>query len=327
MDALREISTKFENVPDKILSLGEPIFMAFECYVLEKATNSGYLYLAVNPQDGRAVTLCRRKTFIGSGDIKAADALFEKLKQSGIAGYGQLMADRKFGKQMTLKNVKEIMSEVFREILPHHGFSLRESQAKLADEIMAALNRRQVMLAEGETGTGKTWAYLVAAILSKRGRVNDFWNMGFYPKMQYVEMAHMPIVVSTSSIALQKALVDDYIPMLSNILMAHGVIEKPITAVLRKGRGHYVCERKLRVHLKNEADHETKIALATLLKKASKQANIDLMELPELSPYTKRRISVPNRCAYDCPYYSDCAYMEFRDKAQSNRIDISEPQR
>ena len=327
MDALREISTNLGDVPDDILCLGEPIFMAYGCYVLEKAMDGGYSYLAVNPQGGRAVTLCQRKTFIGSGDAKTTIALLEKLTQSGIAGHGQLMVDRKFGKQMTLKNVWEIMSEIFREILPQHGFGLRGSQAKLADEIMEALNRRQVMLAEGETGTGKTWAYLVAAILSKRGRVNDFWNMGFYPKMQYVEMAHMPIVVSTSSIALQKALVDDYIPMLSDILTAHGIIEKPITAVLRKGRGHYVCERKLRVHIKNEADHETKIALATLLKKVSKQANIDLMELPELSPYTKRRISVPNRCTYDCPYNAGCAYMEFRDKAQSNRIDISEPQR
>ena len=101
------------------------------------------------------------------------------------------------------------------------------------------------MLAEAEVGTGKTFAYLVAAILAKRGRLNDFWNKGFYPKMSYVDMAQMPIVIATSSIALQKAILKEYIPALSEILMDYGIIKTPITAVLRKGREHYVCDRNL----------------------------------------------------------------------------------
>ena len=258
MEIMREVITNLEDVPSKVSLLGEPIMLAYGCYVVERQAEDGYAYLAVNPDKGRVELLSRRKTFISYNDIKAQAALISRLRQSSIAGYGRLVVDRKFGEQLTLSRCKEILSTVFNDIMPSYGFAVRDSQVELAEEILEALNRRQVFLAEGETGTGKTWAYLIAAILIKRGRCNDYWNMGYYPKMQYMDMAHMPIVVATSSIALQNALVDEYIPMLSGILLEQGIIETPITAVLRKGRGHYVCERKLRAHIKNEAEPSTK---------------------------------------------------------------------
>ena len=322
MDFMREISTRLEDVPQRVLTLGEPIMVAYDCYIVEQRTESGYVYLAVNPKSGRMEILSRRKTFISHNDTNAVNVLLEKLKHSGIAGYGQLSADRKFGEQISLNKCKEIMSVIFGELLPSYGFAVRQAQVELAAEILDSLNRRQVMLAEGETGTGKTWAYLIAAILMKRGRTNDYWNMGYYPKMQYIHMAHMPIVVSTSSIALQKALVEDYIPMLSRILLAHGIIDTPITAVLRKGRGHYVCERKLRSHIKNEAHPAIHADLTTILKKVAKGTNIGLSEISCISAYTKRKICVPARCDYNCPHCTKCAYMDFRNNAQSSKIDI-----
>ena len=156
---------------------------------------------------------------------------------------------------------------VFKEVLPEYGYSTREEQIDLAAEMLEAINRRQIMLAEGETGTGKTLAYLVASIIVKRGRLNDFWNMGYYPKMQYTDMAHMPIVVATSSIALQQAIVTDYIPKISKILLDAGIIKTPITSVLRKGRGHYLCKRRLKLFIQNETDSKTQAMLQVLLKK------------------------------------------------------------
>ena len=322
MDVLQEVTTDLEAAPLKWQLLGDPVFMAYGCYVYEKSTDNGYIYTAVNPQSGKTEVLCHRKTFIGHGDTKVITAIADKLKKSDIAGYSRLLADRKYGENITLGKCAEIMDAIFYEIMPRYGYAVRESQAELAQEMLGAISRRQVMLAEGETGTGKTWAYLVAAILVKRGRVDDFWNKGYYPDMQYIDMAHMPIVVATSSIALQKALVNDYIPRLSGMLQNHGIIDKPITAVLRKGRGHYVCERKLRAHQKNESDPETKNSLTAILKTLNKKINVDLMELSGLSAYTKRKICVPNHCDHNCPYYSGCAYLDFRSKAQSREIDI-----
>ena len=320
MNFEHEVSTNIESVPHEILELGEPLLMAFGCYLLERRTDSGYVYLAVNDHSGKYEVLSRRKTFINHSDGKAFESLVAKIKQSSIAGHSFLSIDRRFGEQIDLGKCKDVMRAMFTELLPQYGFATRKSQMELAEEILEAINRRQIILAEGETGTGKTWAYLMAAILIKRGRVNDFWNMGYYPEMQYVDMAHMPIVVATSSIALQKALVNDYIPMLSQIMMAHGIIDSPITSVLRKGRGHYVCERKLRTVIANESDWAVREVYEDLLRKSKR--NIDLMEVTSLNAYGKRKIAVPSRCSYNCPYYTTCSYMKFRNSAQSSEIDI-----
>jgi len=99
------------------------------------------------------------------------------------------------------------LNTVFTEVLPRYDFTIREEQLSLAHNILDAISRRMVILAEAGVGTGKTLSYLVAAVIAKRARLNGYWNMSFYTGTPYVEMAHMPIVVATSSIALQKAIV------------------------------------------------------------------------------------------------------------------------
>jgi ATP-dependent DNA helicase DinG len=142
--------------------------------------------------------------------------------------------------------------------------------------------------------------------------------MSLYPKMPYAVMPKMPIVVATSSIALQKAIMTEYIPELSNILIESGVIRKPLTAVLRKGKEHYICERKLRAHLKFESSTIAKRTLESLLLPS---ATIDLSEV-DVTPHVKRKISVSGRCFDTCPYRETCQYNDFRNKTQSPDIDI-----
>ena len=52
-----------------------------------------------------------------------------------------------------------------------------------------------------------------------------------------------PIIISTSSIALQNAVLTEYLPLLSCVLMADGILTKPLKAVIRKGKSHYVLRR------------------------------------------------------------------------------------
>ena len=54
-----------------------------------------------------------------------------------------------------------------------------------------------------------------------------------------------PVVVSTSSIALQKAILTEYIPFLSRVLLEQGIIQSPLRAVVRKGKEHFVCDNRL----------------------------------------------------------------------------------
>jgi ATP-dependent DNA helicase DinG len=304
------------GAPARFFVGGAPILYAYGCALLELDTGEYFVYKAVNLESGKTEALGRRKNPLVTSEV---GKMAERIRTSKVAGASRLEADRPYGQRIGIAKCREILNAVFRQILPQHGYAIRKEQIALADSILDTIYNRTVTLAEAEVGTGKTLAYLVAAILAKRGRLNDCWNKAYYPKMSYVDMAQMPIVIATSSIALQKAILTEYIPALSEILLGYGIIKTPITAVLRKGREHYVCERNLRSCLSFESNGGTKQTLRKLL---IPNAPIDIAEIENLDRYTKRKIAVPNKCVCGCPHRDSCAYLRFREHANSPAIDI-----
>ena len=123
-----------------------------------------------------------------------------------------------------------IAEKTFREILPRHGMAVREEQLALCHEVLDTLYNKEISLCEAGVGTGKTLAYLVGCIL---------WQMHRPERMK------LPIVISTSSVALQDAILTEYLPDLSAILLDEGIITAPITAVVRKGKERFVCDARL----------------------------------------------------------------------------------
>ena len=83
-----------------------------------------------------------------------------------------------------------VAEKIFREILPRHGMAVREEQIALCHEVLDTLYNKEISLCEAGVGTGKTLAYLVACIL---------WQMNRPERMK------LPIVISTSSVALHPA--------------------------------------------------------------------------------------------------------------------------
>ena len=225
---------------------GEPLLYAFNCALLERDAETTFIYTAVNLTSGKSEIISRRKNQLTTSGV---DAIVERLRKSSVARAKRYETERSVGEAIPTDNALDILLRIFESILPEHGYSIRKEQIDLAKHILGAIGNRGVTLAEAEVGTGKTLAYLVPAIIAKRGRFNDFKNLSLYPKMQYADMSKMPIVMATSSIALQRAIMTEYIPELSRILLESGVINKPLTAVLRKGKEHYLCERNLRTHL------------------------------------------------------------------------------
>lgn len=316
MNFEREISRNIpSNLPKHYLKHGIPILTAYGCILFERDTGGSFIYTAINLDSGRTEILSRRTYPLTTSGV---ETMIEKLRRSSVVGAGRLEAERLFGEKIALAKCRETMLAIFNEILPLHGYNVRAEQVSLAEHILDAISRRHISLAEAEVGTGKTLAYLIPAILAKRGRLNDFWNMGLYA-VPYVKTAHMPIVIATSSIALQKAIVTDYIPELSRILMTHGIVKTPLTAVIRKGREHYICERNLRSHIFFEHNQKMKSILNELLEP---RAPIDIAEIEYITPHVKRKISVPIRCYDNCPFRDGCAYLHFREQAGSAVIDI-----
>ena len=210
-----------DNTPARYLANGTFIFAAYGCALTERQTKSGmYVYTTINLTTGTSVILSRRKRKL---DENGFPAMAAKISALPFRGKSRLCVDKKPGESAREFALTETAKHIFKEILPQHGYAVRENQVKLAEHILDITGRRSITLAESEVGTGKTHAYLVAAALAKRGRLNDFWLQGCYPSQSCVGAAHMPVVISTSSIALQKAIDTDYIPELSRILLLHGV--------------------------------------------------------------------------------------------------------
>ena len=197
------------GLPGHEYAEGKPLFTAYGCVLYEKETPKGYSYRAQNLESSHTVRIGYRKEPMGETQYEKTA---EKIRTLPIAGRGYYEADRPAGEKLPRQKLERILTHVFHRLLPEHGFRLRQPQAELAAHILDTLCGRHVTLAEAEVGIGKTLAYLVATALVKRGRVNDFWFRGAFAGQNWADSAHLPVVVSTSSIALQNALVREYIP-------------------------------------------------------------------------------------------------------------------
>ena len=152
--------------------------------------------------------------------------------------------------QYQRKAHKEI-DTIFLKLLPGAGLSVREEQVKLSHQMLDTLLEGKIALCDAGVGIGKTYAYLVACILMRRYAAA--MGGGYLCDKR-------PVVISTSSIALQEAIIQEYIPFLSEVFLEAGLIETPLKAIVRKGKEHFVCDNRLEVRLaairekpKNEA--------------------------------------------------------------------------
>ena len=196
-----------------------------------------------------------------------------------------------------------MVEQIFREILPRRGMAVREEQIALCHEVLDTLYNKEISLCEAGVGIGKTLAYLVACILWQMHRPNQL---------------KMPVVISTSSVALQDAILNEYLPDLSAVLLAEGIITKPITAVVRKGKERFVCDALL-------AERQAKaISKGSRQKGSLRMAEnvLDLDHIPGLSRYDRCRICVPQSCPHDCFLRLDCRYQQYLRDSMKPDIQI-----
>ena len=196
-----------------------------------------------------------------------------------------------------------MVEQIFREILPRRGMAVREEQIALCHEVLDTLYNKEISLCEAGVGIGKTLAYLVACIL---------WQMHRPSQLK------MPVAISTSSVALQDAILNEYLPDLSAVLLSEGIITAPITAVIRKGKERFVCDARL-------AERQAKaISKGSRQKGSLRMAEnvFDLDHIPGLSRYDRCRICVPQSCPHDCFLHLDCRYQQYLRDSRKSDIQI-----
>lgn len=282
----------FKEKEDAVLLVGD-------CVLLEREKGERISYRVININNLSTKHLFTRKQPV---DRKQYEEIADRIKEMEISRMENVREELS-GSQ----RAEKLLAFLFDTILPKHGMSLREKQKELSMEMLSALQRNKLALCEAEVGTGKTHAYILALTIH---------NLFSEKKA--------PAVISTSTIALQKALTEEYIPQISAILLEHHIIDHPLSFAVRKGKSHYVCDSRLKTyeesvrHMQRERD----AGLLEELKKLQGQEEykLDLDNAP-LTPHIKEKINVC-RCRDNCPYVMFCRFMNFCKKCLSGTYDF-----
>ena len=207
------------------------------------------------------------------------------------------------------KRAHQEVEKIFRVLLPEQGLAVREEQIRLCHEMLDTLLGERIALCDAGVGIGKTYAYLVACVLMRKYSI--LMERNSLPKQH-------PVVVSTSSIALQKAILSEYVPFLSRVLVEQGIIQTPLRAVVRKGKEHFVCDNRLeqrieaiRYKQKNAVQREALLSLR-------KHYDMDIVK--DLSGFDRRLVCVPKFCPRECPGRQTCRYQRYLEESKKQDV-------
>lgn len=178
-----------------------------------------------------------------------------------------------------------------------HGYSARTQQLEMASAISDAIANNSQLVAEAGTGTGKTFAYLVPALLTG-GKV----------------------IISTGTKNLQDQLYNRDLPNIRDALKV------PVTVAMLKGRSNYVCHYHL-----ERASQEGRFAsrddakylhvINTFAQHSKTGDKSELNTVPEDATIWPSVTSTRDNCiGQDCAFYKDCFVMEARKQALSADI-------
>lgn len=178
------------------------------------------------------------------------------------------------------------------------GWEHREGQLAMADAVERALGEERHLFVEAGTGTGKTLAYLVPAVLSGRR-----------------------IVVSTATRALQEQIHGKDLPMVAEALGAHGVTFR---AAMMKGLANYVCLRRLGEARGNREHANDCRDLSRILAWLTETETGDRAEIPDLpedsDAWRDVASSSETRIGARCDFFERCFVTRMRREAQDAQI-------
>ena len=178
------------------------------------------------------------------------------------------------------------------------GYEAREGQRAMAAAVADTIDHGGTLLAEAGTGTGKTLAYLIPAILSRQR-----------------------VLVSTGTKNLQEQIFFKDLPALRDAL---GI---PFTATLMKGRSNYLCLHRWELFQAQPADALTSFVPLELIRSWARQTETgdraELRDLPDDFPAWKEVAADAETClGNECPRYGDCFVTLMRQRAAESDVVI-----
>ena len=174
-----------------------------------------------------------------------------------------------------------------------NGFSYRSQQLEMAEKVAEAMADGSVLITEAGTGTGKTFAYLVPALLSG-----------------------LKVIISTGTKNLQDQLYHRDLPLIKDLLAV------PASVALLKGRSNYLCIHRMDNAL-SEGRLRSRELVDQLMEIRSWSGKTRFGDIAELSSIPENShiwpivtSTVDNCLGAECPSYSTCHLVEARRRSQ-----------
>ena len=225
---------------------------------------------------------------------RAASAAAKTSRMLDEADDGSVEAPHHAGGKGVARRLVE-SSDAVRQGLDYQS---RDGQLAMMDAVERALRDDRHLFVEAGTGTGKTLAYLLPALLSGK-----------------------KVVVSTATIALQEQIFQKDLPLARAIVEEEGV---PVRAALMKGLSNYVCKRRLAEALASSASPAL-LRLADWERESQTGDRAEAGFLPEDDPtFSLVSSSTDTRIGVECKYYDACHVTQMRREAErANLVVVS----
>ena len=178
----------------------------------------------------------------------------------------------------------------------------RPQQLEMAAAVEDAFANKHHLLVEAGTGVGKSFAYLIPAI-------------------DWAIRNHKRVVISTHTIALQEQLIEKDIPLIRS------VYPDEFSAVLIKGRGNYLCQRRLKQArgrqnylFDNDRQLESLWTIEQWANDTTDGSLASLPQVPELGVWDRVCAEQGNCMGKKCEFYDNCFWQAAKRRMHSGNI-------
>ncbi|MBX3414889.1 MAG: DEAD/DEAH box helicase family protein [Pirellulales bacterium] len=189
------------------------------------------------------------------------------------------------------------------------GYEERPEQLAMAEAVAAAIDNRHHLVVEAGTGVGKSFAYLVPAILATAGEATDD------------KAPRRRAVIATHTISLQEQLMSKDFPLLN------AVIPLEFAAVLVKGRNNYLSLRRMKNAIaraggifSQQEEFEGLRAIAEWSRNTGDGSLSDLSYRPLPQVWDEVQSEHGNCMGRQCPTHADCFYYRARRRVQNAQL-------
>ncbi len=251
-----------------------------------------------------------------SGILFPSDADVVVAAEASAEGFGSYIVDNGVSHVLVVaepikpKLIRSLDADEIAAVLDSHGklshimpeFEARLSQVEMAHDVTEIISDGGILVAEAGTGVGKSFAYLIPALA---------WAIG----------NSEPVVISTATINLQQQIYKKDFPIVSSLF------KKPAKAVVVKGRGNYLCKRRLYAAIEEDAlfsDSSMKLREILEWDNGGGSGDKSDLALPDDDPIWSRVCSESDYClSLHCPYHDKCHVIHIRLEAASAQLIIA----